>query len=108
MSWFRFTTWRFAAPILTSCLALAGCGDGGSGSCDGNGSAFTVSGTVWYEDRAYDANGFTGELPHVPIRFATVQVVNELDDVVGEGSSGADGAFSIQASAPSGCEVRVV
>ncbi len=54
---------------------LAACGSGKSDEflCQGLG-ANTVSGTVRYEKRLYDQNGFTGQRVFIPVRFAPVEV----------------------------------
>jgi hypothetical protein len=57
-------------------VLLTGCGAGGGGdfSCQGLGGN-TVSGTVRYEKKLYDPNGFTGQTVFLPVRFATIEVV---------------------------------
>lgn len=56
----------------------------------------TVRGTVRYEDRVYDTDGFTGELPALPARSVVVEVVRTSDGVtVATGTTDATGAFDI-------------
>ncbi len=56
----------------------------------------TVRGSVRYEDRVYNTDGFTGELPALPARSVVVEVVRESDGVtVATGTTDAAGAFEI-------------
>src|SRR3990172_10116330 len=61
--------------LLIGGVLLAGCGSAGGDSftCQGLGGN-TVSGTVRYQKKLYDQNGFTGKSIFLPARFATVQV----------------------------------
>jgi hypothetical protein len=80
------------------------------GSCGGGGGAkitVSVSGTATYEDRAYNRNGFTGQTPQLPIRFATVQLMDESNAVLTETRTSASGAYSITAEANEGENVHV-
>jgi hypothetical protein len=89
--------------LLAAGLFLGSCGgDGG-----GDRISITVSGTASYEDRAYNQNGFTGQRPRLPIRFAAVQLVGADNQVLGEASTGATGAYSLTAEADEGSQVRV-
>lgn len=63
---------------LAAALALSACGAGGGAGgggvvCDSEGTR--VGGTVWYEDRVYDAYGFTGRRAQ-PVRRAKVELIN--------------------------------
>ncbi len=59
-------------------------------------AAAQVTGEVRYQDRAYDGNGFTGQQPYLPVRYAEVEIVRESNgQVLGTGVTGADGCFSI-------------
>ncbi len=59
-----------------------------------------ITGSVTYEDRDFDLNGFTG-FSELPVRFANVQVMESLggdpgdDLVIGSGSTDSAGLFSI-------------
>ena len=61
--------------LLIGGVLLAGCGSAGRDdfACQGLGGN-TVSGTVRYQKKLYDQNGFTGKSIFLPARFATVQV----------------------------------
>ena len=61
--------------LLIGGVLLAGCGSAGGDdfACQGLGGN-TVSGTVRYQKKLYDQNGFTGKSIFLPVRFATVQV----------------------------------
>lgn len=57
---------------------------------------FTVTGMAQYEDKAWGYNGWTGSDPMLPIRHADVLVLNNATlAVLGQGSTGQDGSFSI-------------
>ncbi|MBI5137665.1 MAG: hypothetical protein HZA24_10095 [Nitrospirae bacterium] len=93
---------------------------GGASACanlnitgNADGQPFTMGGTVTYEDRLYNANGFTGARPSKPVRGATVEVVRCIDGVtLATGATGQNGAFSVTAtnpaSSPAGVYVRVL
>jgi hypothetical protein len=53
---------------------------------------YNVSGRFLYVDREFDANGFTGVEPQLPIRFADVQVMDGTK-IVGAGVTDAAGNF---------------
>src|SRR5258706_7342596 len=53
---------------------------------------YNLSGRFVYVDREFDSNGFTGFEPLLPIRFASVQVV-EGTKIVGSGVTDATGNF---------------
>lgn len=58
--------------------------------------ADTVSGTVRYENKLYDSNGFTGGTEYRPIRYADVEVVRASDSVVlGSGETTGTGTYTI-------------
>ncbi|MBI5746468.1 MAG: hypothetical protein HZA13_05660 [Nitrospirae bacterium] len=56
-----------------------------------------MSGSIRYEDKAYDNNGFTGATIFKPVRFATVEVVRCSDSqVLSSGAStDSDGGYSL-------------
>ena len=54
---------------------------------------YTVSGRFVFVDREFDASGFTGVEPQLPIRFAAVEVV-EGTKVKGSGVTDGNGNFS--------------
>jgi hypothetical protein len=73
----------------------------GTGSSDG--SPFTVSGTVTYEDKLFGPFGFSGATAAVAVRQVDVEVVRCSDGVVlGSGVTDAAGDYSVGASNPAG------
>ncbi|MBI3994950.1 MAG: hypothetical protein HY349_03115, partial [Nitrospirae bacterium] len=102
------TTMRLPSPkncarmILSAVLlVVAGCNGNGGGNDDpvpacggpsGSGAPITVTGHLQYEDKTYDANGFTGATTMKPIRFASVQVVRSCDETVLNSASDAGDA----------------
>ncbi len=66
--------------FLIGVWLLTACGSGGPGdfSCQGLG-ANTVSGTVRYEKKHYNENGFTGQKEFLPVRFVPIEVWNGQD-----------------------------
>jgi hypothetical protein len=91
-----------AQGILFVCAALFGlfglfaCDRGDGGRSAGSGTPVTFSGTIWYEDREYDLDGFTGtELR--PVRNAVVETVRESDGaVLASGATASDGEYSLE------------
>lgn len=62
-----------------------------------------VSGSVRYEDKAFDANGFTGERPILPARGVRVEAVRAVDGaVVASGRTDDAGAFALSFSGQPG------
>ena len=57
-------------------------------------AAAQVTGVVRYEDREYDAGGFTGAQPFLPVRQAEVEILDGAT-VVGSGVTDNTGAFSV-------------
>lgn len=57
------------------------------------GGTIILSGSINYEDRLYDNNGFTGNTIFKPIRFATVEVV--LDSAVLSTTTDQNGGYSL-------------
>ena len=82
-------------------LNLAGCGffDGNSGSSTGN--QVNVSGTVRYEDREYDLNGFTNRSSFFkPVRYATIELLDSAtDEVLTTGTTDLNGNYSLSFNA---------
>jgi PKD repeat protein len=56
--------------------------------------ADTVSGTVRYENRTYNASGFTGT-EFLPVRHAEIEIVRSDGTVLGSGATLADGTYSV-------------
>jgi hypothetical protein len=79
-------------------LSLNGCGDGSNGKDKekpGSGIPVAIAGTVQYEDRTYDINGFTGTILK-SIRKAVVEVVRNTDGaVLVDGATGQDGSYRL-------------
>ncbi|MEK7280299.1 MAG: hypothetical protein AAB090_06600 [Nitrospirota bacterium] len=98
--------------LLTLLFMFAyGCSKGGSDSSDssqdpcvntgtpavlGTGNSISLSGSIRYEDKAYDNSGFTGATIFRPVRFATVEVVRCSDSQVLSGAAtDATGGYSL-------------
>ncbi|MFQ5508568.1 MAG: hypothetical protein ACE5FN_04430 [Leptospirillia bacterium] len=113
---------RFRASHLGWCLAflLSACGGGGGGGvtnvCSGYGAgmgagAFTISGTVNYEDKPFNSLGLTGASTTLPVRKASVEVIRCSDGaVLGSADTDNAGNYSISASntGTAGVYVRVL
>ena len=56
---------------------------------------YTVTGKFQYQDREFNLNGFTGNRPARPIRFATVRIMAGATTLA-TGTTKSDGAFSLQ------------
>ena len=65
-----------------------------AGTCVPALADYNVSGRFVFVDREFDANGFTGVEPQLPIRFATVEVV-DANKIKGSGVTDASGNFLI-------------
>src|SRR5581483_5943352 len=75
------------------------------------GSNVTLSGTVVYEDKPYNAAGFTGAIVLKPIRYADVEAVRCSDSaVLASGKTTALGGYTLSFSngGPSGVYIRVL
>ncbi len=60
------------------------------------GASFTVTGVFEFEDKGWNYNGWNGNDPMRPIRYADVSVINDNNgQVLGSGSTQLDGSFSI-------------
>jgi lamin tail-like protein/flagellar hook capping protein FlgD/immune inhibitor InhA-like protein/pre-peptidase len=87
--------------------------------------AFTVSGRFLYEDRLFNGNGYTGAVQNLPIRHASVEIVNAVtQQALATGFTGADGRYAIDVTGqtlpvslfarcitdgrPAGYQIRVV
>lgn len=97
-SWPYFT---FRGFLLLLFFSLTGCGGGGGGGGGdgvhkvGTGLPVTITGTLRYEDRAYDEDGFFGTTLK-PIRKAAIEVVREADgEVLTAGATEANGNYSL-------------
>lgn len=86
-AWVMLVAFAFAAPSFAS---------------------FTVTGSVAYEDREWDYDGFTGAMPELPIRYADVEIVNASNNsILAEGFSDGSGNFSIFVSSSGTFNIRV-
>src|SRR2546426_6005910 len=81
---------RGAAAVRRALLGLALL----AGTCVPALADYNVSGRFVFVDREFDANGFTGVEPQLPIRFATVEVVDG-NKMKGSGVTDAGGNFLI-------------
>src|SRR5256885_1901840 len=79
---------RRAAAVRRALLGLALL----AGTCAPALADYNVSGRFVYVDREFDSNGFTGVEPQLPIRLASVEVV-EGTKIVGSGVTDATGNF---------------
>ncbi len=69
---------------------------------------FTCTGVWEYEDKGWNYNGWNGNDPSKPIRYADVTVLNENNgQVLGTGSTQLDGSFSILCSSVGTTDVEV-
>ena len=67
----------------------------------------TVSGTIRYEDREFDSMGYTGNT-WKPVRYATVELLNQSDSVLDVSYTDESGNYSFSAvSVPVGEQMRV-
>lgn len=57
----------------------------------------TISGTVLYQDKEYDVNGFTGNMPYKAVRYASVDLVvdDTASSVLATAQTDSNGAYSI-------------
>src|SRR2546425_10228903 len=81
---------RGAAAVKRALLGLALL----AGTCVPALADYNVSGRFVFVDREFDASGFTGVEPQLPIRFATVEVVDGTK-IKGSGVTDANGNFLI-------------
>ncbi|MGH7272959.1 MAG: hypothetical protein ACREIQ_00675, partial [Nitrospiria bacterium] len=93
-------------------VLLAGCGSAGGDdfTCQGLGGN-TVSGTVHYQKKLYDQNGFTGKSIFLPVRFATVQVFGPNQSELATATTDGQGrycAIYIKTGEPTENKVSVV
>ncbi len=96
------TTTKTLLPALTAAVALA------FSAPAADAQTFTVTGKFQYEDKAWDYNGWTGSDPILPIRRADVYVLNDATQaVLGSGSTGQDGTFSIEATSAGVVDISV-
>ncbi|MBI5360705.1 MAG: PKD domain-containing protein [Planctomycetes bacterium] len=61
--------------------------------------AGTISGTVRYQNKIYNSDGFTGASVYYPVRYADAEIVNKgTNEVLGSGEVNVDGFYSIDIS----------
>ncbi len=70
-------------------------------------TAFTISGIVYYEDKQYTSNGFTGTSQYYPVRYAKVELVDSNDSVLLSSITGGDGAYTLGPFVDTTSRVRV-
>jgi hypothetical protein len=99
-----------AVILAMAALAVSSCGGGGGGppptACGGGaagnkGGGPVISGQAKYEHLQYDQNGLTGAVTDLPIRFATVEVLQN-GNTVASGATDGDGNYSVSAPGTSG------
>ncbi len=72
------------------------CENWGTSAVSGTGKAISVSGTIRYEDRAYNNNGFTRVTIFKPVRFAAVEAVRCSDSqVLSAANTDSAGGYSL-------------
>ena len=73
---------------------------------------WTATGTFRYQDRDWDATGFTGGISSMPIRFADVEIIDPNKSgskrLLASGKTDANGAFSIAVTDSSTRTVRLL
>ncbi len=84
-------------------ILLAGCGGAGGGTPTGDlicrGSGVIVGGKVTFIKRLYNERGLTGARVILPVRYALVELVLEVDGrTVGSAYTDEDGNYCVQAS----------
>ncbi len=58
-------------------------------------SSLTISGTAFYEDKPYNASGFTGAIVNTPIRQAIINLIaNDGNVLLASRQTGEDGSFT--------------
>lgn len=76
--------------------------------CTSAAADFTVTGVFEYEDKGWGYSGWTGVDPMRPIRRADVTVLDEnTAQVLGTGSTGQDGSFSIVCTSVGTTDIQV-
>lgn len=86
-----------AAGVLCVLLAVAAPLRAAPGSKD----VVRVTGRFLYEDKAWNAGGWTGSRPERPVRRADVTVLDAATDrVLGRGSTDGSGGFDVEVAAP--------
>src|SRR5260221_7628476 len=82
-------TWR--RPALVLLLLATALSRGSTARAD-----WIASGTFLYTDREFNQNGFTGNMPHLPIRGAVMQVLDRRTvTVLASGATDSLGRFRI-------------
>jgi hypothetical protein len=108
------SNWTPAPSAAADVGAAEGGADGSAadGSTAESGAAaagFLVTGTFLYEDKAWYWKGWTGEDPLQPVRRADVTVFdNATLDVLGVGSTGQDGSFTVRCEASGPVDLAVM
>ncbi len=95
-----------AAGLDDAGAADAGSGDAGLPPLDA-GAAPLVRGLVQYEDRAFDASGFTGALDLRPARAVGVDLLDSAGVVLASSATDDAGRFALPYSVPAGTLVTV-
>jgi len=89
---------RRVAPVAGLLFGMAVLGAAPARAAD-----FTVTGRFLFEDRIWDAHGYTGAVQNLPIRYADVEVVKSAGNVVlATGSTDGDGNYSIPVTGQTG------
>ncbi len=86
--------------LIVSLLVASACGDSSSGS-KSTGEINILQGTIRYQDKEYDQNGFTGNTSYKAVRYATVELIDVRDGtetVIIAGSTDAEGQYILNFS----------
>ncbi len=83
-------------------LFFVGCGGSSNTSSNSSSGSGQVTGSIRYEDKEYDQNGFTGNSSYKAVRYASVELVKVNTDgtesILASGSTDAAGQYSLNYS----------
>lgn len=93
-----FSSW-ISTLAISVCLfsgLLSGCG--GDSASSSKTTSVSISGTVQYEDREYSYSGFTGNTMYKSARYAVVDLVDDLGNVVDTTVTDEQGRYDLAGS----------